>query len=148
MQLPPVKKLFAALLAVVGAGLLVWTFFLCQSAVSSVYPARRNARIVANIAKGGKFAPIFSFEEKGMVLRVQSRFLRTSEFPLDSMVDITFNPTNPMEAEIYDFGTLWGLPLGVGILGALLLGIGVVVYAPRRPRADSKTPASRKKTRR
>jgi hypothetical protein len=132
--------------AIVGAGMLLGagamrahtsTFLAHASAAQGTVVALQPKRSSDNGST--TYSPVVRFEHDGQMIEFTSQ---TSSSPpayhVDEIVPVLYLDTNPYDAKLNAFFSLWGGVVILGGLGAvfLLIGGGMILVPLRRKRAD------------
>ena len=96
--------------------------------------SRADGRIIQMLERGGEHgklhAPVFTFRDaSGTEHTVHSDSASDPpEYQAGDTVHILYSPTNPQNAKIDRFSSLWGLPLVTGLLAAFYTPVGLLLW--------------------
>lgn len=121
-----VKYGFAAL----GGALLICALFFAARTAIFLSAANRAAGTVVELResisrKATTYAPVVEFGVSEKKIRVVSPFASSNpRFNVGESVTVFYDASNPHEAKIDEFMSLWGAATIVGILGSVFFSIG------------------------
>ena len=129
-----IMKVWKYLLPLIGICLLTVSFFFQQKTRSFLAQAVKADGVVIDLASshsshGTTYAPVVRFvSQDGTPIQfTSSSSTNPPSYRRGQKVQVVYNQTNPYEAKINSFMSLWGLPSIVGGIGALLLAISAAI---------------------
>ena len=148
---PPVSLSRLGILAMLALGLLLLGAAVYQIAVTTTWLKRAVevegtvVRMLSHTDKDGDvtFKPIVRFSTAdGKTIEFYSSFSSNPPaYRIEQSVRVVYLPEEPERAAIRSFLSLWMGSLVLGLIGAILFGIGaVVLVAGRRVSAGSRSP--------
>lgn len=138
-------KLWKYLLPLIGICLLIASFFVQQKTRSFLATANKTNGVVIDLARthsshGTTYAPVvrFTSEDGTKIQFTSSAGSNPPSYSKGQKVDVFYNQTNPYDAKINSFMSLWGLSSIIGGIGALFLFVsaGINIATTIRKRAD------------
>lgn len=141
-------KLFGAIFALIGAGLLTGSYYSfsstrdfvagAASARGTVIENRYSRSSSSN--SSGTYYPLIKFKmEAGREVTFQGDVGSSPpSFSEGEEMDVYYNPANPEEAKVNTFFQLWFAAVLLGVMGSVffLIGGGILVAGPLRARKN------------
>ncbi|SFW60341.1 DUF3592 domain-containing protein [Cellulophaga fucicola] len=132
-------------LTVIGAGMLVGTFFLYKSTSDFIEKSVETQGTVIELLESRSksssdnsimYKPLVAFTDaKGTEVEfASSTSSNPPSYSVNEKVDVIYNPESPNKAKIKGFFSLWGGAMILGILGLIvfLIGFGIIVSSVKK----------------
>lgn len=80
-----------------------------------------------------RYAPIIEYQVGSQTYRFASAsYANSPAYAIGESLALRYDPERPDQARLDRFGTLWGLPLGLGAAGFLVLLVGAGMFFRKR----------------
>lgn len=122
---------------ILGAGMLIGTFFMYQKTSEFLETAITSEAIVIKLVDAQNsssnsvmYAPLVQFldENENKIEFLSSSSSNPPSYTVGEKVEVVYNQENPNEAKIKGFFSIWGGVTILGILGVIFFGIGRSIF--------------------
>ncbi len=134
------------LFTIIGAGMLVGTFFLCKNTSEFLDKAIISQGIVVDLVDSHSssddsvtYRPLVQFidENENSIEFLSSSSSNPPSYSVGEKVEVLYNQENPNDAKIKGFFSIWGGVTILGIMGIVFFGIGGAIFLSNRMKSNT-----------
>ena len=129
------------------AGVAIWLYSSARSFVDQAIPTQGTVvELRPSSHSSGTYQTVFEYRDQSGV--THRKECNSSSNPpshaIGEKVEVLYSPSDPGDACLNDFQSLWALPLIAGFLAVfqIILGLGLIVLIPRVIRRTQPKPQS------
>ena len=129
-------RVLSAAFCLVGIGLLAASAFLACRTSTFIHTSRTALGRVVELEgnRRGRYVTVFTFPDaSGQIRTARTKSAQNPPtHPIGATVEVLFQPTNPEDARIRSFKTLWDIPTFLAGFGVLFAGVGGYAFVAGR----------------